>query len=70
MRTGERFGAAHIIDVLTGVENDKVLRYAHQNLSTFGIGKELTQKQWLHIPDSSFRRGCLNRIRAFTGLLS
>ena len=60
-RTGERFGATHIMHILTGVENDKVLRYAHQNLSTFGIGKELTQKQWLHISRQLVQKGLLEQ---------
>ncbi len=48
-RTGERFGAGHVVDVLLGAQNEKVARFNHQNLSTYGIGKELSRKQWLHI---------------------
>ena len=46
VRAGQRFGAAHLIDVLRGKETDKVLRHRHQNLSTFGIGGDLTARQW------------------------
>ncbi|MYA30113.1 MAG: DNA helicase RecQ [Gammaproteobacteria bacterium] len=46
VRARQRFGAAHLIDVLRGKETDKVLRHRHQNLSTFGIGSDLSARQW------------------------
>ena len=45
-RTGQRFGAGHVIDVLTGKQNDKVQRFRHDRLSTFGIGQDLTAVEW------------------------
>jgi ATP-dependent DNA helicase RecQ len=45
-RTGQRFGVAHLIDVLLGKATPKVEQFNHQQLSTFGIGKELAQQQW------------------------
>jgi len=45
-RTGERFGMAHIIDVLLGSQNQKVLRYNHHTVSTYGIGKDLPRETW------------------------
>jgi len=45
-RTGQRFGAAHLIDVLLGKETERVLQWGHGALSTFGIGKELDEKVW------------------------
>ncbi len=45
-RTGERFGAAHIVDVLTGRETDRVKQFRHHLLSVFGIGADLSDKQW------------------------
>ncbi len=45
-RTGQRFGVAHLIDVLRGKVTPKVEQFDHQQLSTFGIGKELAQAQW------------------------
>jgi len=48
-RTGERFGAYHVISVLRGSKEQKVLRFNHQNLSTYGIGMELSRKQWKDI---------------------
>jgi ATP-dependent DNA helicase RecQ len=45
-RTGQRFGAGHLIDVLLGKGTPQVERFQHNTVSTFGIGKELTQAQW------------------------
>ena len=45
-RTGQRFGAAHVIDVLVGKETEKVQRFGHQNQKVFGQGKELDGKAW------------------------
>ncbi len=48
-RTGERFGANHIIDILRGSENRKLLRLGHQHLSTYGIGRDYGKRQWQHL---------------------
>jgi len=48
-RTGEIFGANHVIDVLLGAENEKVRKNGHQALSTYGIGKEYTRQQWISL---------------------
>jgi ATP-dependent DNA helicase RecQ len=48
-RADEKFGAGHITDILLGSKNEKVLRWEHDKLSTYGIGTELTKKQWMHI---------------------
>ncbi|MBT2745847.1 MULTISPECIES: DNA helicase RecQ [unclassified Lysobacter] len=45
-RTGQRFGAGHVIDVLRGATTEKVTRFGHEELSTFGIGSDLDAKQW------------------------
>jgi ATP-dependent DNA helicase RecQ len=45
-RTGQRFGVAHLIDVLLGKQSDKIFQFRHETLSTYGIGQELTQVQW------------------------
>ncbi len=48
-RTGQRFGSAHVIDVLLGKRSDKTAQHRHDGLSTFGIGADLTQQQWRSI---------------------
>ena len=45
-RTGQRFGAGHVIDVLRGTPTDKASQHGHQSLSTWGIGAELQVRQW------------------------
>lgn len=46
LRTGEYFGAGHLIDILTGQETDKVRARGHDGLPTFGVGKEYDRRQW------------------------
>jgi ATP-dependent DNA helicase RecQ len=48
-RADEKFGAGHIVDILLGSKNEKVMRWGHDKLSTYGIGKELDKKQWMHL---------------------
>lgn len=48
-RTGQRFGAVHVIDVLMGKDNEKVRQFGHEKLSVYGIGAELQQQQWRSI---------------------
>lgn len=45
-RTGQRFGADYLSDVLTGKKTKRILNFRHDKLSTFGIGTELTKKEW------------------------
>ncbi len=46
LRTDERFGAGHLIDILTGTATDKVRERGHDGLPTFGVGKEFSKSQW------------------------
>jgi ATP-dependent DNA helicase RecQ len=45
-RTGQRFGAVHVIDVLRGKETERVQRWDHQHLGVFGIGADLDEASW------------------------
>jgi ATP-dependent DNA helicase RecQ len=45
-RTGQRFGAVHVIEVLRGQVNQRVERWAHDKLSVFGIGADLDENAW------------------------
>ena len=45
-RTGQRFGAMHLIDVLIGRLTERVKQFGHDRLSVFGIGRDLNEKQW------------------------
>jgi ATP-dependent DNA helicase RecQ len=46
IRTGQRFGAAHVIEVLRGGDTEKIRQYDHHKLSTYGIGADLDAKRW------------------------
>jgi ATP-dependent DNA helicase RecQ len=45
-RTGQRFGAAHIVDVLRGKRSERMSEYGHDRLPTFGVGVELDDRAW------------------------
>ncbi len=51
-RTGQRFGAGYLSDVLMGEADPRILRLGHDKVSTFGIGKEHSKKEW----ESVFRQ--------------
>ncbi|MDO6727197.1 MAG: DNA helicase RecQ [Cognatishimia sp.] len=46
LRTGEWFGAGHLIDVLQGNDTDRMRQKGHDALPTFGVGKEFDKRQW------------------------
>ncbi len=46
LRTDERFGSGHLIDILLGNHTDKVAQWNHDQLPTFGVGKEYSRVQW------------------------
>ena len=45
-RTGERFGQAYIVDVLLGKDDERIQRFGHDRVSTFGIGTEHDGRTW------------------------
>ncbi|OYX42451.1 MAG: DNA helicase RecQ [Rhodobacterales bacterium 32-67-9] len=46
LRTGESFGAGHLIDILTGAGTDKIRERRHDELPTYGVGRDLPKAQW------------------------
>jgi len=68
-RTGQRFGVVHLIDVLLGKSNAKIEQFNHQQLTTFGIGKNLTQAQWSSVYRQLVAGGLLETdMEAYGGL--
>jgi ATP-dependent DNA helicase RecQ len=68
-RTGQRFGVAHLIDVLLGKATPKVEQFNHQQLSTFGIGNALAQAQWSSVYRQLVAAGYINvDMEAYGGL--
>jgi len=45
-RTEQRFGVGYLIDVLLGKDDERIQRFGHDKISTFGIGKEYAQNEW------------------------
>jgi ATP-dependent DNA helicase RecQ len=69
LRTGQRFGAEHITDVLLGEATEKVVRFGHDKLPTFGIGTELDKKGWRAVIRQLIAQGYLMAdAEAFGGL--
>ena len=58
-RSGQRFGAMHVMDILQGKETEKVLQHQHHQLSTFGIGKKIHDAQWRSLIRQLVVRGLL-----------
>ncbi|TDQ82422.1 ATP-dependent DNA helicase RecQ [Dongia mobilis] len=48
-RTGQRFGVAHLVDVLLGKATEKTARFGHDQLPVFGIGTELDANGWKNL---------------------
>src|SRR5574340_52594 len=68
-RTGQRFGAGHLSDVLTGRLTERVEKFNHHTLSTFGIGKELGPAQWSGVYRQLVAGGLLEAdVEAYGGL--
>lgn len=58
-RTGNRFGVGHLIDVLQGKLTPKVREHFHDNISTYGIGKDLDEASWRAVFRQLLARGAL-----------
>lgn len=57
---GSRFGAGYVIDLLRGSENQKIIDRGHQQLSTYGIGKERSQEEWRHLARALLHQGLVD----------
>ncbi|WP_431284458.1 DNA helicase RecQ [Humitalea sp. 24SJ18S-53] len=60
LRTGQRFGLGHLTDVLLGVRSEKVERFGHDKLPTFGVGRELDAEGWRAVARQLVARGVLD----------
>jgi len=59
-RTGQRFGVNYVIDVLLGKDTDRIKQFEHDALSTYGIGKELSEQEWRSIFRQLIALGYMN----------
>jgi ATP-dependent DNA helicase RecQ len=67
-RTGQRFGAQHVIDVLRGQATEKVKQFGHDKLSVFGVGTEHTELQWRALIRQLLALGYLETATEFSTL--
>ncbi|QKJ24226.1 DNA helicase RecQ [Poseidonibacter lekithochrous] len=50
-RSEQRFGTNHIIDILRGSKNQKLLEFGHEQLKVYGLGKDKSKNEWVAIAD-------------------
>ncbi len=58
-RTGQRFGVNYLVDVLLGKDDERIRRFGHDSVSTFGIGKESSANEWRGVFRQLIARGLL-----------
>ena len=58
-RVGQSFGVKHVVDVLRGADNERIRKFGHERLSTYGIGAEYSQAEWLSITRQLIHHGYL-----------
>ena len=59
-RTGQRFGAAYLIDVLRGRDTERIRRFGHDRLPTYGVGADLGPHEWRSVFRQLVARGLLS----------
>ena len=59
IRTGERFGIMHVIDVVSGADTEKIRKFNHNELKTWGTGSDKSKKWWRGIVDDLIRQEAL-----------
>jgi ATP-dependent DNA helicase RecQ len=61
IRTGQRYGAAYVIDVLIGSRQKRVIENGHNKVSTWGIGKDVAKEDWFELARVLVERGYLRK---------
>ena len=64
---GFSVGMAHLAEVLVGAKTEKIIRWRHDQLSTYGIGKEIDRRQWQEIGRQLLRTGLLQQASTASG---
>ena len=68
-RTGQRFGAGYLMDILLGKSNERIVKNGHDKLPTFGVGKDVPEKNWRTIVRQTVAAGFLYANPAHYGAL-
>ena len=61
VRTGERFGAHHVADIVTGEASERVRRLGHDRLPTFGVGRDHSHAWWVRLVQDLEAAGLIRR---------
>jgi len=68
-RVGQSFGIKHVVDVLRGADNERIRKFNHEHLTTYGIGMEYSHAEWISLVRQLIHRGYLIQdIAAFSVL--
>ncbi len=59
-RTEQRFGIGYIVDLLLGIDNERMQKYGHNTLPTFGIGKNMDKNTWMFYANQLIDLGLVN----------
>ena len=59
VRTGQKFGIGHVINVLRGSRAQSVLKWGHEQLTTYGLGQALSEAAWKHLAQQFLHQGLL-----------
>jgi len=62
VRTGQRFGINHVIDVVTGANTEKIRQFGHDEIKTYGVGKDQPKGHWRFILDNLLGAGALVQV--------
>ena len=60
VRSGQRYGAGHLIDIVRGKRSEKVMQFQHDQLPTFGIGQDLDEATWRSLARQLLAAGLLH----------
>jgi len=58
-RSGQKFGAVHIADIVVGADTQKIRQLGHDQLKTYGVGKDRDKKHWRRIIDALLAQECI-----------
>jgi ATP-dependent DNA helicase RecQ len=67
---GQRFGAAHIIEILRGARSERVLSRGHESLSVYGIGKQRSLEEWRQVARTLLHQGLIEETQDGYSVLS
>lgn len=58
-RSGQKFGAVHIADIVVGAKTQKIKQLGHDQLKTYGVGKDQDKKYWRRVIDDLLAQECI-----------